>query len=72
MTPGETRNRIDAWQWKERRGYEWGAWMLAHLLSPWSKKALKPSQFLGQENTMSKQQKMDELTQRLEKRAAQQ
>ena len=66
MTPGETLDRIDAWRWKERRGYEWGAWMLAHLLSPWSKKALKPSQFLGRE--MSKNEKMDELVRRMEKR----
>ncbi len=42
------------------------AWKLAHLLSPWSKKALKPSQFLGQEQTMSKQQKMDKLIERLD------
>ena len=41
------------------------AWKLAHLLSPWSKKALKPSQFFGQE-TMSKKQKIDKLIEKLD------
>ena len=59
---------MDAWKWAERRQYEMGAWMLSHLLAPYSKKALRPQQFLGEP---PKNEKMDELIQRMEKRAAQ-
>ncbi len=37
---------VDAWAWREERARRRDAWMLANMLQPWSKKRLRPDDFL--------------------------
>ena len=57
MTPGEfwdstleeIRALAEGWKWRQERARERDAWMLANIIQPWSKKRLKPKDFLGGE-----------------------
>ncbi len=37
---------VDAWAWREERARRRDAWLLANMLQPWSKKRLRPDDFL--------------------------
>ena len=69
LTPGETVNRVDAWRWLEEqieeRVMHREAWKLANLLTPYSKKPLKASQFL-EDDTVPEHEKFDELERRID------
>ncbi len=65
LTPGETVNRVDAWRWREDQVMQREAWKLANLLTPYSKKPLKASQFL-KGDAVPDHEKFDELERRID------
>lgn len=47
LTPKELAVLLETHQRREEREWYRAAWMVSHLLAPYSKKKLKPEEFLG-------------------------